>query len=382
MDWRRFLEENNIHFVDRGPNTKRGEISIQCPMCGDEDPSEHLGINLKTWKWGCHRDASHRGKAPRTLIKAILGCSSNQAHLIVKQYSHSDPDTLEAALAVLEADENNVTHHDEDVTKQARHQMLGPQLDDFYHIKPRGITKRFFNYLMERGYENPQDIIDRYELRCAMTGKYKDRIIIPIRLNNELLGWTSRALGRPVNAPRYLASSEDVKTTVLNYDELKEGGDRLFIVEGPFDAIKVDSHLFTQLNRYNDPNYKAIEFRATCTFGTSVTMSQLVLLRNLVKKFTQTWILFDRGADKPASDLADWTGANIAFLPDHIEDPGDLKPRQLDQLGELTFNGWFNIPSGLQALIYDRDGEERKLKARAINRNQGKVSRPSMWRKP
>src|SRR5258706_108308 len=108
MDWRRFLEENNITFVDRGPNTKRGEVSIQCPMCGQDDPSEHLGINLQTGKWGCHRDANHRGKASRTLIKAILGCSSQQAGLIVKQYSHSDPDTLEAALFTLDANHNGV----------------------------------------------------------------------------------------------------------------------------------------------------------------------------------------------------------------------------------------------------------------------------------
>src|ERR1700690_250170 len=104
MDWIRFLDENNIHYVTRGPNTKRGEVSVHCPMCGDEDPSEHLGINLQTEKWGCLRDQSHRGKSARTLIKAMLGCSSPQAGLIVRQYSHSDPDSLESALLTLQTD--------------------------------------------------------------------------------------------------------------------------------------------------------------------------------------------------------------------------------------------------------------------------------------
>src|SRR6185437_14451795 len=117
MDWIRFLEENNIHFVSRGPNTKRGEISVQCPMCGDDDPSEHFGINPTTGKWGCHRDASHRGKSARTLIKALLRCSGTQAGFIVKQYSKADPDSLEAALAVLEADNNATVQHDEDLEK-------------------------------------------------------------------------------------------------------------------------------------------------------------------------------------------------------------------------------------------------------------------------
>src|ERR1700757_1603417 len=164
MDWLRFLDENNIHYVTRGPNTKRGEVSIQCPMCGEDDPSEHCGINLTTGKWGCHRDASHRGKASRTLVKAILGCSSSQAGYIVKQYSQADPDTLDAALAVLEADKNGAIEHDDDLQKQAARQKLGPQFRDFNKIKPRGITARFFKYLVDRGYENPQDLIEKYDL--------------------------------------------------------------------------------------------------------------------------------------------------------------------------------------------------------------------------
>lgn len=338
MDWLRFLEENNIHFVSRGPNTKRGEVSVHCPMCGEEDPSEHLGINLKTWRWGCLRDSSHRGKSPRSLIKAILGCSSTQAFLIVKQYSHSDPDSLEGALAALEADSNDVIHHDEDIAKQAARQKLGPQFNDFSRIKVRGVTKRFFEYLVGRGYDNAQEVIDYYDLRCALTGRYKDRIIIPIRLNGELLGWTSRALGNPQNAPRYLASSEDVKTTVLNYDELKKGGERLFIVEGPFDAIKVDSFGWQEDMRPDRP----VNFRATCTFGTSVTVSQLALLRSLVKKFEQTWVLFDRGAEGPANNLAEWTGAKVAFMPSGVaDDPGELKSDYLKQLADRDFHGWF-----------------------------------------
>ncbi len=336
MDWQRFLEENNIHFVTRGPNTKRGELSIQCPLCGEDDPSEHLGINLKTGKWGCHRDAGHRGKAPRTLIKAILGCSSQQAGSIVRQYSHSDPDTLEDALAVLEADNNSSVYHDTDVAEKARRQKMGPQFDDFYEIKSRGITRRFFDYLENRNLDDIPRLIKRYDLRCSLTGKYKDRIIIPIRHSDELVGWTSRAIVAPRDAPRYLASSEDVKTTVFNYDELKKGGKRLFIVEGPFDAIKMDNHAHTLLLQET-----STMFRATCTFGTSPTISQIAVLRTLVKAFDEAWVLFDQGADGPGAELADWIGARQAFLPDGIDDPGELKRSQLDRCTYSMFDGHF-----------------------------------------
>lgn len=332
MDWVRFLDENNIHYVSRGPNTKRGEVSIQCPMCGEEDPSEHLGINLGSENWGCHRDQSHRGKSSRILIKAILHCSSQQAGLLVKQYSHSDPDTLEAALASLE--ENKI---DFDLAEQIRNQENLPQFEDFSLIKPRGVTARFFKYLENRGYDDASSVIARYGLKCALTGKYKDRIIVPVRHGGELLGWTSRAIVAPINAPRYLASSPEIKATVFNYDQLKKGGQRLMVVEGPFDAIKIDNHNFTVTKDAE------VEFRATCTFGTSPTIPQIAVLRALAKGFDETWVLFDQGADGPGAELAQWIGARQAFLPPGIDDPGEMKKKHLDKFGMNAFNGVFGI---------------------------------------
>ncbi len=327
MEWQRFLEENNIHYITRGPNTKRGEFSIHCPMCGEDDPSEHLGINPKSGHWGCLRDQGHRGKSPRTLVKAILGCSSQQAHHIVRQYSHADPDCLEAALAILEGDDFT------DVAeKAAKQRSPEPEFNDFYEIKKKTITDRFYHYLRNRGFDDPSIVVRQYKLRCALTGRFKDRIIIPISLNGELLGWTARAIGKVTSAPRYLASSEEVKTTVYNYDELKQGGKRLFIVEGPFDAIRVDNFC-----RYFD-------VRATCTFGTSVVPSQYALLRNLIKRYDETYILFDRGAEGPANELSSWVGAKSILLPKNVDDPGELSDGQLDQMRHHRWDGYFRRP--------------------------------------
>jgi hypothetical protein len=32
MDWVKLLEDSNIEYVTRGPNTKRGEVSTRCPF--------------------------------------------------------------------------------------------------------------------------------------------------------------------------------------------------------------------------------------------------------------------------------------------------------------------------------------------------------------
>lgn len=340
MDWIRFLEENNIHYITRGPNTKKGEVSIQCPLCGEDDPSEHLGINLNSGKWGCLRDQSHRGISSRTLIKALLHVNSNIAEDVIRQYSRPDPNDLESALEAL-------TGAKEDVGKQARKQSCEPEFRDFSEIKPRGVTKKFFTYLQERGFDNPTEMIARYGLRCALTGRYQNRIILPVSLNGELLGWTSRLVGPSAIAPRYLMSSEDVKATVYNYDELKKGGDRLFIVEGPFDALKMDNFMIE--NNYNigkayaGENCNITPFRVTCTFGTSPTISQLALLRGLVKKYKEAYVLFDQGADGPASNLAEWIDADIAHLPAYAKDPGELDNHSIFAGAWSGFDGHFSL---------------------------------------
>ena len=103
MNWIEFIEAYAIDYVTRGPNTKKGEISVRCPWCGDSDPSHHMGISLATDNWGCHRNPQHRGKAPTGLIAALLGCNWHQAKLIAAQYSIVDPDSLGDALAALTA---------------------------------------------------------------------------------------------------------------------------------------------------------------------------------------------------------------------------------------------------------------------------------------
>lgn len=327
MDWQRFFDENNIHYVTRGPNTKRGELSIACPYCGD-DPSEHLGINLKSEFWGCLRNQSHRGRSARYLVKALLRCSTQQAFNVVRQYSHADPDSLEAIIREFDGEEPNAFNPME---KQASPSV---QYGDFYPIKNRGSTRRFWQYLSVRC--SAPTASRRYGLRCALTGRYKDRIIIPVIMNGEMVGWTARAITKTETAPRYLASNEEIKTCVWNYDALKDGGERLFIVEGPFDAIKLDSY-FAQ--------YSGIDGQkvfATCTFGTSVTVPQIAALRGLTKRFNQVYVLFDLGAESQGDHLAQWLGAKQAYLPSGTDDPGEMIKHQIDQLMDVTFNGWVN----------------------------------------
>jgi hypothetical protein len=302
MDWIALLEDHHVPYVTSGPNTKKGEVSVKCPWCGPDDPSEHLGIKLEGEAWGCHRNQQHRGKGPKKLVQALLGCSFNQARLVVEQYNQADPDSL--ADAIFEQKEAPV---------KAVQRLKLPA--EAYPIPPKG---RFIDYIRSRGFDSPALVANRYGLKCCTVGRWKDRILIPVfNEYSQLIAWTARAIMRPVSAPRYLSSSDVIKTTLFDIDSLY-GGDVLFVTEGPMDAIKVDYYSSMR------------NCRATAVFGTSITPAQISLLSKVAKRFKKTVILLDTDAIESAFNLSDWLpNAVVGQLPDGVKDPGDLTKDQV-----------------------------------------------------
>lgn len=303
MDWIQLLEDNHVPYVTRGPNTRKGEVSVKCPWCAEDDPSEHLGIALEREVWGCHRNAEHRGKSPLKLIQALLGCSHTQAKLVIAQYGASDPE----ALIGFETPEQAPVKPPEALKLPT----------EFKGIPAAG---RFWDYLKNRGFDVPQLVAETYDLKCCTSGRWKDRIIIPVYQNNTLVAWTARALTNPVLAPRYLSTSEVIKTVVFNSDNLK-GGSLLFITEGPFDAMKVD---YCGYKRHAS---------ATAVFGTSITMDQISILRGIMPRYEKVILLLDADATETTFNMTDWLpGAIIGSLPDGAKDPGQLSKAQVNTL--------------------------------------------------
>jgi hypothetical protein len=307
MKWIEFLESYDVHYVTGGTNTKRGEVSIQCPWCGDEDPSQHLGISLNSDNWGCLRHGGHRGKAAHRLVQALLGCSFTQARLIVGQYSRSDPTNLGEALAMLMG---------ADTPKPATEPVTLPEGCVPIRAVSRS-NRRFWDYLYGRGFSDPERVAWNYGLLACTKGRFKDRIIFPFHQDDDLIAYTGRALGDPIKAPRYL-SSERIKETVFNENDLARiGAGTLLVVEGPFDALKLD--------------YYGYPVRATCTFGITPHVNQLAILAKLKRKFARTIVLFDVGATEQAWHLADALGLEVTSLPEGVDDPGSLSQSQVNK---------------------------------------------------
>jgi DNA primase len=80
--------------------------------------------------------------------------------------------------------------------------------------------------------------IEHYGLgRCSFIPN-KDRVIIPIRFKDKVVGYHGRAL-RPDMQPRYYNPGEfKIKDHVFNYDECEKGGE-VIVVEGAFNAMSM-----------------------------------------------------------------------------------------------------------------------------------------------
>jgi hypothetical protein len=319
--WLSFLNSYGIHYVTYGKNTRAGEVSIACPLCGD-DPSEHLGIDPKTGSWSCWRNREHSGKKPFKLVSGLLGCSYSHARMVVEQYSRSDPDSFDDIDKLLDAapvDKKFVVVEDG---------LCLP--DNFKTPKRNGSTNRYWEYLYDRGFDDVDDLIDVYSIKCCSVGEWKDRVILPIYLEGKLVTWTGRAIINPIGAPRYktLSAKEGsnpraiipITETLLGYSNLiSEGGTVLVLEEGPIDALKLD---------YYGYNYGV---RATCFFTLNMTPTQHHMITKLVKRFKKTLLLLDANEIAAEFRLMDDLaplGVEAIYQPSGFKDAGELSPKQ------------------------------------------------------
>lgn len=305
MDWIKIFEDNRIDYTTGGKNTARGVASIKCPWCGDNDTSMHMGCHPIGW-FNCWRDSAHKGNAPHRLISALLGVNKARARLLAQTYGASDPDSFDASAAPIKAVSNL-------------------SLDDFYEITETGLTSKFYQYVIRRGFE--PSLFETYKLKAALYGRYNGRLIIPIfDAGGALIGWQGRAIAPTQDAPRYLSEGMNVKDTIYNLQHVK-GGEVLFVCEGPFDAMKIDFY------------GHELGARATATFGVIPKPAQLQLLREVGKRFKQVVLLLD--ADPAALQAGYYFSdylPNVRFgaLPNGVSDPGMLTKEQVRELCQTT----------------------------------------------
>lgn len=324
FDVRAFLERTGIEYITHGPNVGRDNINCQCPFCGSADPSQHMGIQLSPpYNWGCWRDTDHRGKKLHRLIMALARCSYAEAKVILGDDGPGVLDTTVWNGMALDPD----SMWDEEVEEEVAKEL--PMPEEFRWLdNGQSSSYRFVDYLMGRGFleKDLKELCDLYELRYAISGDYVDRMIMPVYMGEKLVSWTGRSIQKDAFI-RYKSTPKEesiinIYDCLYMFDSLMQsGGDILFVVEGPLDAIKVD--FFARKKNC----------RATCLFSKSLSDEQKFYLREASARFSKVVLLLDPeelgDTLRMERELAFLPNIDYTTCPDGAEDPGDMTARQV-----------------------------------------------------
>ena len=316
VNWIPLLEANGIEYVTSGKNVVRGEINLQCPFCGPDDPSHHLGINLETGFWSCWRNrAEHRGKRPHRLLMRLLGLSYAVVERMVRE-APTLPDGFESFCQEL---------------SQSAPEGVSPVAampDDFLLIQAGDPhCADHLAYLRQRGIS--ATFAHGSGLRYCATSldtNWFQRVIIPYTEDGQVMAWTGRSI--VPSSVRYLSSSPTIhpgtlptSDLVYNVDSVEEGA--LVICEGPFDAMNVQRCGM-------DEGISAVALSTT-----SVSERQLAILVSLMDDFDFVKIIvaLDRGASRQADlivkELAPFGNVGRYDLPEQYGDPGELPRKEV-----------------------------------------------------
>ncbi len=330
FNWKQFLDHHSISYVTSGPNTSRNWLGIACPLCKD-DPSEHMGVSLQHTGWRC----GNKGRRPHKLIQEILKCSYAQAAAIVGDDGlelPSDTGFLSQVQSLFEGP-----------TAREKLASVLTMPNSFRRLKhdSRGLGRLYERYLISRGYSpaDLQSLLEIYPLYYTTNSLFSHRIIFPIYNSRfELASWTGRAITK--SNIRYKTLSVDPEKAVAegmpialaptthllwDYPSLLEGADKLFLVEGPLDGLRVSFY-------GSDCGIKG-----TCLFTKVVSEQQLDLLNDIVHLYKHKYLLLDAEVSRIETvglmNKLGPLGFKRATLPQGVSDPAELSPQQVRQLG-------------------------------------------------
>ncbi len=330
FDWINFLERYGIEYITVGPNVQKDNVNVHCPWCGAGDPSHHMGISLVGPWYGCWRNPEHRGKSAARLVRALLGCTLAEAHSIVGSAASLPSDLLGSVEALMLAPTTSGSDPDKSLSMPK----------EFKPLKEGVASKYFWKYLRDRRYSDRQigRMTSDFGIRYCKDGPFAGRIVFPVFYEGKLKTWTARTIFKgetlryktlTVDADRASVlglepAAGNINEFLLWYDDLQaDDNETIFIVEGPFDALRVRT-LGSRLG-----------ITATCFFTSAPSRIQMGLFHELLPKYKNRYLLLDEGTtDKTQKikaafgGLMTGIGVDVVQLPPKVKDPGDLKKEE------------------------------------------------------
>jgi len=313
MDIIRFYQDHGIQYAEEGQShhASPGWVQINCPFC--DDPSDHLGYNLRGDYFNCWRCGWH---STDDTIGKLLGIPEQEARSIIRQYGgHSGRSVPQPSLS-------STAIHD-------RGGQLAGGTECPLPVGTSALTLRHKAYLHARGYD-PGEVEEKWGLLgtgpvapLTYTNRegakveldYKHRIIAPIYWHGKMVSFQARDItGR--QEPKYLfcpPELELIPNKNLLYGSKQKAWKRTGIcVEGITDVWRFGPIAFA-------------------TFGTSFTETQIYLM----VQFEKVIIVFDpepeaqKKAEKLKFELI-FRGV-VAHIITPNKDPGGMTQEEAER---------------------------------------------------
>jgi hypothetical protein len=209
-------------------------------------------------------------------------------------------------------------------------------LDQLVRLSPTGVGAPGYDYLVGRGL--PADRLDalipQFDLRYD---EQERRVVFPVRAGGVDLGYAARSIDAR-ERKRWLSYPVEGghKTTIYAADRVLAGGNTLFVVEGPFDALMVTAAM--------QPGNASV---ATAFFGSLPTEAQLACVIAAAPCYRMVYMLLDANVygrcRRLAQQIALVSGLpNVAAIDIGHEnrDPGATRFEELQPLVEYASASW------------------------------------------
>ncbi len=209
-------------------------------------------------------------------------------------------------------------------------------LNQLVTLAPTGLAAPGYEYLLGRGMPGGRldALIPLFDLRFD---EQERRVVFPVREAGKDLGYTARAIDAN-ERKRWLSHPVEGghKTVIYEPDRVLAGGNTLFVVEGPFDALMVMAAI--------QPGNDSV---ATAFFGSLPTDQQLTYITAAIPLFRMVYIMLDANVygrcRRLAEQLALAAGAPIVGsinIGVENRDPGATRFEELAAMVEFASASW------------------------------------------
>lgn len=294
-----FLDHHNVEYRETGKNVGQNWIGVDCPFC--DESRKHCGINMDSKVFSCF--VCGESGTLLKLASTLLDIPWREAKEELKPFGgfFKDYDKPELAQKVI------FPTRMVDLTERSKNYLKGRNFDPDYLIKK--------HHLKETTMLSTLDIDGK-------SWNFKNRIIIPIIMNREVISYTARDISNVSNL-RYKngpteAGIRPIAECLYNIDNARSSA---ILVEGPTDTWRLGDNSIGMM-------------------GVKFAVEQINAL--VRKRFKKIVILFDENAIKPAVALATTLGpfvSNISVFTLENKDPGSLSIEETAKLKHNLLGG-------------------------------------------